>query len=158
MVSLCTCASPLGGITLAEADGALIGLWFDGQKHFLRGVGPDEGRIRQTTAVLEAAMRWLDDYFAGRPTGPLPPLAPRGTAFERRVWRRLQDIPRGQTVTYGQLAGELGSSARAVGGAVGRNPVSILIPCHRVVGADGRLTGYAGGLERKLALLKLEQV
>ena len=135
-------ASPLGGITLASDGEALTGLWFDGQKHFARG--------------LEEKREAKDPYFAGEMPDFTPPLALRGTPFQERVWAALLEIPRGQTVTYGELAARLSSSARAVGGAVGKNPVSLIVPCHRVLGAGGRLTGYAAGLDKKRALLALE--
>ena len=146
-------ASPLGEIVLAAEGDALIGLWFSGQAHFgagLRGAGDGD------CAVLREAKAWLDDYFAGKAPETLPKLRPRGTEFQKKVWAELLKIPRGETATYGALAAKLGSHARAVGGAVGRNPISIMIPCHRVVGKDGSLTGYAGGTERKAALLKIE--
>ena len=146
-------ASPLGALLLASDGAALIGVWFEGQAHFARGLGE---HAPQSDEALEAAAQWLDDYFAGRAPGEAPKLAPRGTDFQKAVWRMLLKIPRGETTTYGAIAAALGSSARAVGGAVGRNPISILIPCHRVTGADGSLTGYAGGIERKTALLKIE--
>ena len=124
-----------------------------------------EGEVREAVLpVLEAACRWLDVYFSGRKPEGMLPLAPRGSEFRRAVWELLREIPYGETVSYGDLAkrleAQLGrkTSARAVGGAVGHNPISILIPCHRVVGADGSLTGYAGGLEQKTALLRLEGV
>ena len=146
-------ASPLGEIVLAAEGDALIGLWFSGQAHFGAGLrGAEDGDC----AVLREAKAWLDDYFAGRIPAQTPKLRPRGTDFQQRVWAELLRIPRGETVTYGALAEKLGSHARAVGGAVGRNPISIMIPCHRVVGRDGSLTGYAGGTERKAALLKIE--
>ena len=151
-------SSPLGEITLAAQDGALIGLWFFGQKYDRAGLEklPLEARP-DDRAVLEAACLWLDGYFAGEEAEPAFPLAPQGTAFQQRVWERLRAIPYGETVSYGDLARSLGSSARAVGAAVGRNPISVLIPCHRVLSSDGSLTGYAGGLERKKALLELER-
>ena len=150
---LTTYASPLGEIVLAADGDALIGLWFSGQAHFGAGLrGAEEGDC----AVLREAKAWLDAYFAGNAPEALPKLKPRGTAFQQRVWAELLRIPRGETVTYGALAERLGSHARAVGSAVGRNPISIIIPCHRVVGADGSLTGYAGGTERKKALLQIE--
>ena len=146
-------ASPLGEIVLAADGDALIGLWFAGQAHFGAGLrGAEDGDC----VVLREAKAWLDDYFAGKAPETLPKLRPRGTEFQKKVWAELLKIPRGETATYGALAEKLGSHARAVGGAVGRNPISIMIPCHRVVGADGSLTGYAGGTERKAALLKLE--
>ena len=146
-------ASPLGEIVLAADGDALIGLWFSGQAHFGAGLQSAEDG---DCAVLREAKVWLDDYFAGKTPETLPKLRPRGTAFQQKVWAELLRIPRGETATYGELAAKLGSHARAVGGAVGRNPISIMIPCHRVLGADGSLTGYAGGTERKAELLKIE--
>ena len=154
-------ASPLGGITLASDGEALTGLWFDGQRRFGAGLSPEAAAAH--LPVFALAARWLDDYFAGRAPDFTPPLHLQDTAFRVTVWEALRTIPRGQTATYGALAaavaaqlGRPGVGARAVGGAVGRNPISLIIPCHRVVGADGALTGYAGGLERKLRLLRLE--
>ena len=152
--------SPLGPITLAGEDGALTGLWFDGQKYF--GAGLPAGTPEGEPPVFRQVRAWLDRYFRGEDPGPAPPLAPAGTAFQRAVWEVLREIPYGRTATYGQVAQAAGrglgrnTSSRAAGSAVGRNPISLLIPCHRVVGAGGSLTGYAGGLERKEALLKLE--
>lgn len=155
-------AAPIGGITLAAEDGALIGLWFDGQRHFGSVLSP--GCREGSDPVLDQALVWLEDYFsAGRPGAP-PALRLDGTPFQRRVWALLRSIPYGTTVSYGQLARRLSRetegglcSPRAVGTAVGRNPVSLIVPCHRVVGADGRLTGYAGGLEKKRWLLDWER-
>ena len=152
--------SPLGEILLAAEDGALCGLWFVGQKYEGAGLtaGSTPGPVSADPA-LEKAQAWLESYFDGANPEIGFPLAPRGTAFQRRVWAALTDIPHGQTRSYGALAERLGCrSARAVGTAVGRNPISVLIPCHRVLGANGSLTGYAGGLERKRALLRLEGV
>ena len=152
--------SPLGPITLAGEDGALTGLWFDGQKYF--GAGLPAGTPEGEPPVFRQVRAWLDRYFRGEDPGPAPPLAPAGTAFQRAVWEVLREIPYGRTATYGQVAQAAGrglgrnTSPPAAGSAVGRNPISLLIPCHRVVGAGGSLTGYAGGLERKEALLKLE--
>ena len=152
--------SPLGPITLAGEDGALTGLWFDGQKYF--GAGLPAGTPEGEPPVFRQVRAWLDRYFRGEDPGPAPPLAPAGTAFQRAVWEVLREIPYGRTATYGQVAQAAGRGLgrntfpRAAGSAVGRNPISLLIPCHRVVGAGGSLTGYAGGLERKEALLKLE--
>lgn len=150
-------SSPLGGITLASDGAALIGLWFDGQRHFGSTLGKDP---RQGEPALFAeAVRWLDLYFDGGVPDFTPALRLAGTPFQRSVWRALQAIPYGQTRTYGALARELGLSpaaSRAVGGAVGRNPISLIVPCHRVIGADGSLTGYAGGVERKRWLLQKE--
>ncbi len=150
--------SPLGVITLASDGEALTGLWFEGQKHF--GAGLDREHMEKPLPVFDQAEKWLDLYFSGREPDCPPPLRPRGTAFQEAVWNRLLAVPYGQTVTYGEIAASLAlppGSARAVGGAVGRNPISLLIPCHRVVGADGSLTGYAGGVERKKRLLALEK-
>ncbi len=151
------CSSPLGEITLACDGAGLTGLWFEGQAHYACGLSPawEEGQH----PLLEAAQRWLELYFAGEKPDFLPPLVPRGSAFQQAVWRELLTVPYGETLTYGALSKRLGCpSARAVGGAVGRNPISLLIPCHRVLGAGGRLTGYAGGLWRKEALLRLEGI
>ena len=156
-------ASPLGGLTLAATERALTGLWFDGQKYFAAGLDP--AAETRPLPIFDEAARWLDAYFAGREPGFTPPLAPRGTDFQKAVWNLLLKIPYGETTTYGALARELAAkrglshfSAQAVGGAVGRNPISLIIPCHRVVGSSGSLTGYAGGVERKLRLLTLEGV
>lgn len=155
------CRSPLGPITLSGDGEALTGLWFQGQKYFGSTLSgrEEEGSL----PVFDRTEEWLELYFSGRDPGFLPPLRPQGTPFRRAVWELLLTIPYGQTVTYGQLAQELAGrtgrgsmSARAVGGAVGRNPISLLIPCHRVLGAAGSLTGYAGGTDRKLRLLELE--
>ena len=148
-------SSPLGGIILASDGAALTGLWFEGQDHFPESL-PAPVPL-SAVPVFEDTARWLDLYFSGECPGFTPPLAPAGTSFRRSVWSRLLSIPYGGTVTYGALAAGLGSSARAVGGAVGRNPVSLIIPCHRVLGAHGALTGYAGGVERKEFLLRLEK-
>ena len=154
--------SPLGGILLAADDVGLTGLWFDGQKYFARGLSNE--RIEQETSVLAEAKRWLDIYFAGKEPDFTPPLHPIGSAFRRSVWEILLQIPYGQTTTYGEIARQLSKkqglermSTQAVGGAVGHNEISIIIPCHRVVGADGSLTGYAGGIGKKEKLLELER-
>ena len=155
--------APLGKLTLAGDERGLRGLWLEGQKYF--GAGLERGaRRRDDLACLEAARRWLDDYFSGgRPDPRALPLEPKGTAFQKLIWALLLEIPWGEVVTYGQLArraarrlGRDGMAPRAVGAAVGRNPISIIIPCHRVVGAGGALTGYAGGVERKRWLLRWE--
>ena len=147
--------TPLGPLTAARSATGLSGLWFDKQKHHpgVLDVPEDDG----SDAVLSATAAALTAYFSGKPF-TLPPLDPAGTAFQREVWQALLAIAPGQPSTYGALAGRLGraSAARALGAAVGRNPISVLVPCHRVVGADGSLTGYAGGLDRKKALLSLE--
>lgn len=152
--------SPLGPILLAADDAGVTGLWFEGQKYYARGLEPQAQSIR--TPIHDQACQWLDAYFAGRRPEALPPLHLLGTAFQRSVWEMLLCVPYGQTTTYGDLArglgGEGGSMARAVGSAVGRNPISVMVPCHRVIGANGNLTGYAGGMDRKISLLTLEGV
>ena len=154
--------SPLGGMTLVSDGTALIELDFDRQKNFPEG--PDAKRQEKSLPVCEETCRWLDLYFAGKEPGFMPVLNPTGTAFQMSVWEILRTIPYGETTTYGAIAKRLEKStgkrmsAQAVGGAVGRNPISILIPCHRVIGADGSLTGYAGGLDKKESLLRIEGV
>lgn len=149
--------SPVGRLLL-ECDGtALTGLWIENQKYYAAGAA-DVRNIDDTQPVFDAARTWLDEYFAGvAPMSPCPPLRPRGTDFQRRVWDALRHIPYGRVMTYGDIAAKLHSAPRAVGGAIGRNPISIIIPCHRVIGTNGALTGYAGGLTAKEALLRLEQ-
>lgn len=155
MLFLTHYASPLGPILLAADETGLTGLWFEAQKYFPSFSGVDYQE--KETPVLTETVRWLDVYFSGKDPGFLPPLHPQGSPFRQTVWDILLTIPRGQTMTYGEIARRLGvRSAQAVGGAVGHNPISILIPCHRVVGSDGSLTGYAGGVERKARLLQLE--
>ena len=153
--------SPLGGILLAADEVGLRGLWFDGQKYFARDL-PDE-RTERENPVLSEAKRWLDLYFGEQEPDFLPPLHPVGTPFRQAVWEILLRIPYGKTVTYGEISKQLAEkmglermSAQAVGGAVGHNKISIIIPCHRVVGSNGSLTGYAGGIDRKIKLLELE--
>ena len=150
--------SPLGMITLASDGEALIGLWFEGQQYFEAGLNGETAE--KSLPVFDQTDRWLDVYFSGREPDFTPPLRPRGTVFQETVWRRLLTVPYSKTVTYGEIAASLGlppGAARAVGGAVGRNPISLIIPCHRVVGTNGNLTGYAGGIERKKRLLELER-
>lgn len=156
-------ASPLGGITLASDGEALTGLWFDGQKYF--GSGLSAAREERDLPVFAETIRWLDIYFSGREPDFLPPLHARGTPFQEMVWEILRAIPYGRTRTYGEIAAQIAQqtgrprmSAQAVGSAVGRNPISLLIPCHRVMGANGSLTGYAGGVEKKRRLLLLEGI
>jgi methylated-DNA-[protein]-cysteine S-methyltransferase len=149
--------TPLGGITMAATDQGLAGVWFDQQRHW-----PDTtGWIPMDDhpALVEAAAQ-LRDYFAGRrDTFDMTLDLSHGTAFQQSVWQQLLAIPPGATTSYGALSANVGNPAavRAVGAAVGRNPISVIVPCHRVIGADGSLTGYAGGLERKTALLELEK-
>ena len=163
MEQYCPYLSPLGPMTLASDGQALTGAWFDGQKYF--PALPADRTSSPDLPVFRQASAWLDRYFQGRDPGPVPALAPAGSPFRLAVWDILRAIPHGRTMTYGEIAALLARqrglsamSAQAVGGAVGHNPISILIPCHRVVGSGGSLTGYAGGLDRKLALLALEGV
>lgn len=161
MMYTCIYSSPLGNILLAADEIGLTGLWFEGQKYFANTL-PDE-RISQETPILKEAKRWLDIYFSGKEPEFTPPLHPEGSEFRQAVWQILLQIPYGQTITYGEIARRLEErqntshmSAQAVGGAVGHNEVSIIIPCHRVVGTNGSLTGYAGEIDKKIALLELE--
>ncbi|MCM1023019.1 MAG: methylated-DNA--[protein]-cysteine S-methyltransferase [Prevotella sp.] len=154
--------SPIGGITLSSRGGELTGLWFDGQKYF-GGTLSEECR-EKPLPVFDETARWLDIYFSGKAPDFTPPLKMETTAFRKSVWEILLKIPFGQTVTYGEIASEVAKrrglskmSAQAVGGAVGHNSISLIIPCHRVVGADGSLTGYAGGIDKKVKLLTLEK-
>jgi methylated-DNA-[protein]-cysteine S-methyltransferase len=161
MICTCNIDTPLGPMTAAASDDQLIGLWFVGQKHY-----PAEAQtwVNQSNHPILVALRtWIAEYFRGKAGRPELSLSPRGTAFQQAVWEILLRVPHGATITYGDIARQLAAarglpsmSAQAVGGAVGRNPISILIPCHRVVGADGSLTGYAGGMDKKQALLQLE--
>lgn len=153
--------SPIGQLILVSDETALLGLWFEDQKYF--GAGFDLRAIpEKQTAISDQVATWLDEYFKGNaPSTDSLPLNPQVTAYRQGVLQVLRQVPYGQTITYAELAHRLSkqgaaTSPRAIGGAVGHNPLSIVIPCHRVVGSDGSLTGYAGGLERKIALLKLE--
>lgn len=153
--------SPLDKIVIASDGTAITGLWFVGQRHFDIEV---EGCITdKDLPIFDEVSRWLDIYFTGNNPGEIPAVRMNGTPFQLEVWQILQAVPYGKLITYREIAeliakkrGITKMSARAVGNAVGRNPVSILVPCHRVVGSDGRMTGYAGGIERKVKLLKLE--
>lgn len=158
-----TYQSPLGELLLAADETGLTGIWFDEGKYFAEGL--DAEHEKGKLPALEAAKNWLDIYFAGREPDFMPSLHLIGSKFRLSVWKHLLEIPYGETITYGEIAkmiaGEMGlerMSAQAVGGAVGHNPVSIIVPCHRVIGADGSLTGYAGGLDKKVRLLTLEGV
>ena len=155
-------ASPLGSITIAATAQGLAGLWFEGQRHLPAELAtPDLWPTSPDHPVLAETMRQLKEYFAGERAGFDVPLdLTGGTAFQQSVWHALIGIPAGGTASYSDVGRRIGNPAavRAVGAAVGRNPVSIIVPCHRVMGADGSLTGYAGGLERKTALLTLEGV
>lgn len=152
--------SPLGGVTLAATDDGLAGLWFDQQRHLPDMRGWQAEDIDGAHPVLRAAVAQLQEYFAGaRAHFDVPLDLSHGTVFQQAVWQALRTIPPGATTSYGALSRHVGSpsAVRAVGAAVGRNPISVIVPCHRVVGADGSLTGYAGGLDRKTALLALER-
>ena len=157
-----TFQSPLGRMTIAATDKGLAGLWFDGQRHLPpelcdQTVWPAE----PDHPVLQQTSQQLTEYFAGqRSSFDLPLDLSHGTPFQQSVWQALLDIPQGDTASYGDISQRIGKPAavRAVGSAVGRNPVSVIVPCHRVIGANGALTGYAGGLDKKTALLRLEGV
>lgn len=156
----------------SRPEGVLIGAWFDGQAHdraglptALAALPPAElAEVAGRAPVLTQAAAWLDAYFSGKRLGPRPALAPAGTDFQRLVWPLLTEVPLGGTTTYGELARQVAerrgrvTSPRAVGAAVGRNPISVIVPCHRVLGSGRELTGYAGGLERKRWLLTHEGV
>lgn len=157
--------SPLGNLLLVCDEEGLIGLWIEGQKYFLGNI--KENIIKKDNhPILIQTQKWLDDYFHQRqPSINDLKLTPKGTQFQQMVWKILCEIPYGQTMTYGEIAKKVAKalnkktmSAQAVGGAVGHNPISIIIPCHRVVGKDGSLTGYAGGIDNKIKLLQLENV
>ncbi|MDE6639194.1 MAG: methylated-DNA--[protein]-cysteine S-methyltransferase [Acetatifactor sp.] len=156
-----TYQSPLGKILLAADNIGLTGLWFEGQKYYACGL--DREHDEKKVPVFEEVRHWLDIYFSGKEPDFMPTIHMTGTTFQIEVWGILRRIPYGETVTYGEIAKKLARerglsemSARAVGGAVGHNPVSVIVPCHRVVGAGGSLTGYAGGIDRKIKLLMLE--
>lgn len=150
--------SQFGPLTLSATDTGLTGLWFAGQKH---APSHPVGILQPDHVIFKQTAAWLEAYVSHAPLPPMPLLSPQGTSFQQAVWQQLLRIPYGQTTTYGSIATNLrtagiAASAQAVGGAVGRNPISILIPCHRVIGANGSLTGYAGGLEIKRQLLSIE--
>ena len=155
--------SPIGHMTMASDGTHLIGLWFDGQKHFASTLDK-EYEERDNLPIFEETRRWLDHYFGGEVPDFTPALLLRANDFRRRVWEILLTIPYGQTLTYGEIARIIARernitsmSAQAIGNAVSHNPISLIIPCHRVVGANGSLTGYAGGIERKKWLLEMEK-
>lgn len=163
---LTTYASPVGLLTLAADEKGLVGLWIEGQKYHggIAKSNPTAGARKNAPPLFDLARRWLDRYFAGeKPHISEISLSPPGSAFRQGVWEILCDIPYGECITYGEIARKMAAklnrpsmSAQAIGGAVGHNPISIVIPCHRVVGANGSLTGYAGGIGTKIKLLKLE--
>ncbi len=165
MYYMTTCVSPIGLITLAcDNDGKnLLGLWTQGQKYH-GGTIAEEMREKNDIPLFDTVKKWLKRYFSGqKPSVTELPLAPIGGEFRQRVWQILKEIPYGEVVTYGDIAKKIAAatgksrfSSQAVGGAVGHNPISIIIPCHRVVGSNGSLTGYAGGIEMKLKLLEFD--
>ena len=154
--------SPLGGITLSSNGTELTGLWFDGQKYF--GDILQKEQEEKSLPIFEQTVHWLDIYFSGKAPDFTPPLLMKTTPFRKAVWEILLTIPFGKTMTYGAIADRIAEqkglpnmSAQAVGGAVGHNSISLIIPCHRVVGTNGSLTGYAGGIDKKIQLLTLEK-
>ena len=165
MFYLDTYCSPMGLITLASQQNKLVGVWIEGQKYFGQIVDAQK-QYQPNLPIFNKTKHWLDDYFNGKKTTiDTLPLAPQGTPFRHLVWDILCQIPYGQVITYGDIAKQImqktntaSMSSQAVGGAVGHNPISIIIPCHRVIGAKGNLTGYAGGINKKIALLKLENI
>ena len=165
MQNITTNKSPLGQMTMASDGECLIGLWFDGQLRFASTINAGEAEENDTLPVFSQTKQWLDEYFSGKAPAFMPPIRPQGTDFQQTVWQLLLKIPYGTTSTYRDIARKVAKergiatmSAQAVGGAVGRNPISIIVPCHRIIGTDGTLTGYAGGIERKEKLLSLERI
>ena len=158
-------SSPLGKLTICAKNNHLVGLWIEGQKYFANTVNV-EMISEDSLEIFKKTKKWLDEYFKGnRPNTKYLNLSPIGNEFRQSVWKILCKIPYGEVTTYGDIARELATqkgiermSAQAVGGAVGHNPISIIIPCHRVIGKNGKLTGYAGGLDKKIKLLKIEGI
>lgn len=154
--------SPTGAVTISSDGQSITGLWFDGQKYFVDTLTKEHEE--QKLPVLEQARKWLDIYFAGQEPDFIPPLKMNASPFRMAVWEILKSIPFGKIITYGDIAKQIAKdtgkkvSAQAVGGAVGHNPISIIVPCHRVVGTNGSFTGYAGGINKKMQLLRLEGV
>jgi methylated-DNA-[protein]-cysteine S-methyltransferase len=161
--------SPIGPIIMLANDHGLLGAWYENQEHFAGTFDLKKARTLENTAdqaILQEASDWFDAYFAGQnPSVNNLPLMPQGTAFQQEVWAELIKVGYGETISYQELADRVAArqskgrgSARAVGGAVGRNPISIIIPCHRVIASNGDLTGYAGGIDKKITLLKIEGI
>jgi len=164
MIYTNTILSPLGVVYLASDGENLTGLWLEGQKYYAATLDNAETEEKELP-IFKQVKEWLTIYFSGKQPDFLPPLAPKGSSFRNSVWDILLDIPYGELLTYGGIAKRLEQinpesrvSAQAVGGAVGHNPISIIIPCHRVVGTNGSLTGYAGGIDKKIRLLELEDM
>ncbi len=154
--------APLGHITIASNGTEITGLWFDGQKYFASTLPAQP--TEKDLPIFQQTRHWLDIYFSGKIPHFTPPLSMDGTPFRKAVWKLLLTIPYGHTMTYGEIAAQIAAqkgsnmSAQAVGGAVGHNPISLIVPCHRVVGSNGSLTGYAGGIDKKIQLLTLEKI
>jgi methylated-DNA-[protein]-cysteine S-methyltransferase len=155
--------SPIGILTVSSDGRNISGLWIEGQKYFANTLGKDV--LEQNMPIFENIQNWLGIYFSGKEPDFMPPLKPRGTPYQTLIWDALCKIPYGHTTSYGRLAKQFElqyegrhTSARAIGSAVGHNPISILIPCHRVIGKNNNLTGYAGGIDKKIKLLKLEGI
>ncbi|MDR1177111.1 MAG: methylated-DNA--[protein]-cysteine S-methyltransferase [Treponema sp.] len=155
--------SPVGMLTVSSDGKNICGLWIEGQKYFAKTLEKDV--LEQNLPIFGKVQKWLDIYFSGEEPDFMPPLMPKGSPFQKSVWANLSKIPCGKTTSYGELAKQFEldnkgrrTSARAIGGAVGHNPISILIPCHRVIGKNGNLTGYAGGIAVKIKLLELEGI
>lgn len=165
MFYICHYSSPMGLITLASQHNKLVGAWIEGQKYFGQIVNATK-QEKSNLTIFNQTKKWLDDYFLEKkPSIKQLSLAPQGSAFRHMVWDILTQIPYGEVITYGYIAKQVAlkcnkphMSSQAVGGAVGHNPLSIIIPCHRVIGANGNLTGYAGGIDKKIWLLQHEQV
>ncbi len=150
--------SPLGEILIVSDGKSIVGCWFNGQKHFKSTV--DETIAKNDLKIFSKVTKWFDDYFECKNPEIDFKLNPKGSDFRQKVWKILSEIPYGETVTYGEIASRISPtmSAQAVGGAVGANPIAIIIPCHRVLGKNGKLTGYAAGLDKKIELLKIENI
>ncbi|MDR0768638.1 MAG: methylated-DNA--[protein]-cysteine S-methyltransferase [Dysgonamonadaceae bacterium] len=153
--------SPVGILTVSSDGQNISGLWIEGQKYFAKTLGKDV--LEQDLPLFKTVRQWLDIYFSGKEPDFMPPLMPKGSPFQKTIWNYLCKIPYGQTTSYGELAKQFElenegkpMSARAIGAAVGHNSVSIIIPCHRIIGKNGDLTGYAGGIDIKIKLLQLE--
>ena len=148
--------SPIGKMLIASDGEAICGAWFYGQKHF----PSTDFIVNDDLAIFNKATGWLDDYFKGKNPQVDFKIKAHGSQFRQKVWKILSEIPYGETMTYGEIASRISPtmSPQAVGGAVGHNPISIMVPCHRVLGSNGKLTGYAGGIDRKIALLRMEGI